>query len=430
MNAENFQASDDRCAWFRDARFGMFLHWGLYSLLGRGEWVMKLDGIPRAEYERLAARWRPRPCFAAEWAALAKAAGMGYMVLTTKHHDGFCLFDSRFTSYNAVHRTPGRRDLVGEYVEACRASGLRVGLYYSIGDWRSPLHRAVLGGQAGKCAALQRFIHGQVRELLTRYGKIDMLWYDGAFYDGKLFTAESMAAAELNAMARSLQPGILINPRAGVPGDFDTCENELHASPPGRDWEMCTCINDMWGYCRHDYNYKSYNQILFLLASCACQGGNLLLNVSPMPDGTIPAPQAARLRKVGRWLKLHGEAIRGTERLQNPYSGSGRRTKKNGKLYYHVFYWPGTEMIVADLDDATLGGTVGKTAVQAWILSNGCRLTARWQGRRLILSGLPEAPPDNADTVIVVEVNGPSPGGKDLRPESYLTRLGTRVSRD
>ena len=402
MDTDN---STDKLQWFREARFGMFVHWGLYSLLGRGEWVMHNEGIPADEYAGLASEWQPKAGCTGEWAALAKEAGMGYAVLTTKHHDGFCLFDTRHTDFNSVRATPHARDLVGEYAEACRSEGLRVGLYYSIGDWSSPYHAAVTSGDASQVDALREFIHGQVEELLTNYGRIDVLWYDGAFYDGQHFTAESMRAQELNDMARAMQPGILINPRAGVPGDFDTAENVFEPSGPGRDWELCTCINDLWGYGRHDHNYKTRNQLLFLLANCACQGGNLLLNIGPHPDGSIPAPQRERLEELGRWMAQNGEAIRGTERLPRPMSASGRVTRKDGKLYYHVFYWPGREMIVSDLDDQTLGAEVGRASVHARVLGLESPLTTHWQGRRLFVGGLPDDPPDPADTVIVLETD-------------------------
>jgi hypothetical protein len=321
----------DSLHWFREARFGLFVHWGLYSLLGRGEWALHNEGIPVADYARLAPRWQPRPDCAQEWAALAREAGMGYMVLTTKHHDGFCLFDTRTTGFNAVHATPAGRDLVAEYVDACRAQGLRVGLYYSIADWSSPLHAAVLAGDASQVGAVRAFIHTQVEELLTR-------------------------------------------------------------------------INDLWGYGRHDHNYKTRQQLLFLLANCACHGGNLLLNIGPRADGRVPALQRRRLAELGRWLAVNGEAIRGTERLAHPMSASGRVVRKGNALYYHVFYWPGREMVIADLDDDTLGGPVGAVPIRAHLLAGGAPLTTRWEGRRLFVTGLPAAPPDPADTVIVLEV--------------------------
>ncbi len=388
----------DKAAWFREARFGLFIHWGLYSALGRGEWVMHSDAIPIPEYEQYADLFTCEQFDPAAWARLATAAGMGYVVLTTKHHDGFCLFDSQFTDYTAVQRGP-RRDLVREAVEAFRAEGLHVGLYYSLGDWHLPAYQAAAAGDASALPALRAYLHGQLRELFTNYGQIDMLWYDGSF-----LPAEAWAAEEMNAMVRSLQPQVLINPRNGIPGDFDTCENECHPAPMGVDWEMCTCINDMWGYTPHDYNYKTVNQLLFLLANCACQGGNLLLNIGPRADGTIPEEQAERLRAVGDWLRIHGEAIRGTERLSKAMFAGGRITRKGRRLYLHTLYWPGNRMIVANLPAETLQATPGEAVVHARILTTGQPLDCHWDGTRLILEGLPETPPDRANTIITLDV--------------------------
>jgi alpha-L-fucosidase len=396
--------TDDRLNWFREARFGMFIHWGLYSPLGRGEWVMHQEGIPVHEYERVAERFQPLPGCARDWARLARRAGMRYVVLTTKHHDGFCLFDTRQTDYNAVARGP-RRDLVREVVDAFRAEGLRIGLYYSLGDWHYPPWLAVARGDTGQTPALKQFLRGHIGELLTQYGPIDMLWYDGAFYDGTYLSAATLDAAGLNALARRLQPGILINERAGTREDFVTCENECKPAPPGTDWEMCTCINDIWGYSAHDYNYKTVNQLIFLLVNCATQGGNLLLNIGPRGDGTVPAEQAARLEAVGRWLERHGESVYGTERLPRAFIGPGRITRKGNRLYLHAFYWPGSVLRVPDLDEATLGGQPGRARLRAQVLTTGQGAETRWDGTTLEISGLPDAPPDRADTVVAVEVS-------------------------
>ena len=326
-------ANADKMTWFRDARFGMFIHWGLYSRLKLGEWVKQFEGIPDSEYDKLAEGFKPDEGFARQWAKTAKAAGMRYVVFTTKHHDGFCLFNTRHTDFNSV-KTGDRRDYVQEVVEAFRSEGLRIGLYHSICDWREPSWRN------GDAPAYAAFIKGQVRELLTQYGQIDMLWYDGGMFTDKL-TPATLALAEINSLARKLQPGILINDRSGSPEDFSTCENECHPAPMGRDWEMCICINDIWGYCEHDYNYKTVNQLVFMLANCACRGGNLLLNVGPRPDGPIPGGQIARLEAVGAWLKVNGESIYGCERLDKPGIGCGRITRANGSTYIHSLYWFG-----------------------------------------------------------------------------------------
>ena len=385
-------------AWFRDAKFGMFIHFGLYSLLERGEWVMLQEGISPADYARLAERFNPSPGSAREWAKLAKRAGMRYVVFTTKHHDGFSLFDTRQTDYNSVN-TNGR-DYVREVVEAFRAEGIHVGLYFSLGDWHYPAYRAVASGDRTQQPALRAFIHGQVRELLTNYGQIELLWYDGAWYDDKYLSAEILDAAGLNAMARELQPDILINERAGVAGDYVTCENECKPAPRGTDWEMCTCINDLWGYAAHDYNFKTANQLIFNLVNCATQGGNFLLNIGPRADGSVPEAQVERLEAVGHWLRTHGEAVYGVERLPVPFIGGGRVTRNDGKYYLHIFYWPGSTMRLTRLPSDLLAN---RSTLQARVLTTGESAAAHWDGDTLVITNLPAIPPDQMDTVVVVE---------------------------
>ncbi|MHB9132884.1 MAG: alpha-L-fucosidase [Armatimonadota bacterium] len=391
-------AQTDRAAWFREARFGMFIHWGLYALLGRGEWVMNSEDIPISEYEKLADQFTVENFDAREWAKLAKRAGMGYFVLTTKHHDGFCLFDSQFTDYTAAKRGP-KRDLVREVVDAFRAEGIRIGLYYSLGDWHLPAYQAAAAGDESALPELRRYLHGQLRELMTNYGQVDMLWYDGSF-----LPAEAWDATAMNAMVRELQPNIMINPRSGIPADFESCENEFHPSPRGVDWEMCTCINDMWGYTPHDYNYKTVNQLIFTLVNCASHGGNFLLNIGPRPDGTIPEEQAKRLEAVGEWMAVHGESVRGTERLPKAMFGLGRVTRKGRRIYIHSLYWPGERAVLAHFDEGTLQGKVGEAKIEARILTTGQPISAHWEGTHLILEGLPAEPPDRADTVITLDV--------------------------
>lgn len=395
------EGATDRMAWFREARFGLFIHWGLYSLLKKGEWIFHMEGIPTAEYEALAEQFHPEHFDPAAWARLARQAGMGYVVFTTKHHDGFCLWDSQLTDYTSAQHG-ARRDYVREVVEAFRAEGLRIGLYYSLGDWHYPPYLSTAQGDRAAAPALRSYLHGHVRELLSNYGQIDMLWYDGAWFDGDYFTAETLGAKELDTLARELQPGILINPRAGVDGDFETCENELKPSPAGVDWEMCTYINDIRGYCEHDYNYKTVNQLIFTLTNCATQGGNLLLNIGPRGDGSIPAPQVERLQAVGAWMARHRESICGTERLPDPFFAFGRVTRKGARLYLHTFYWPGERMALV-LDETTLGAPLG-AAVRASLLTTSQPLCCHWEGRRLIVEGLPATPPDEANTVVVLEV--------------------------
>ena len=394
--------------WFREAGFGMFIHWGLNSLLGRDMMCQHAEAMPLDDYEALADRFCPASDCAAQWARLAQRAGAKYVVFVSKHHDGFCLFDSAQTDYTTARHGP-RRDYVREVTDAVRAEGLRVGLYYSLPDFHHPAYAQV--GQHGDMSAapgLREYLHGHVRELLTNYGKIDLLWYDGAAwatsFSGGTIPPEVLDSEGMNAMARELQPGILINDRSGLPEDFYTAENALTPPPPGRDWELCICINDLWGYNPHDYNYKTRNQLLFLLANCAVYGGNLLLNLGPRGDGSVPAPQIERLEQLGDWLAIHGESVYGVERLSQINFHAGRVTRKGRTLYFHAFYWPGEKMRVPALTEDTLQAAPGRCAMQARCLTTGQPADAHWDGDVLEITGLPADPPDQADTVVAVEI--------------------------
>jgi len=283
--------------WWHTAKFGMFIHFGLYSQHQRHEWAMETEAIPIGEYLPLAKQFNPKPGFARAWAKLAKAAGMKYMVMTTKHHEGFCNFDTKLTDYCATKQGP-KRDLVREYVEAARAEGLHVGLYYSLMDWHHP--------DGAKCktdeAARRRFvdyIHGQVNELMSNYGKIDILWYDVPWP----LDAKGWESVEMNKMVRKLQPDIIINNRSKIPEDFDTPEQRIVASAD-RPWESCMTMNDSWGYHAADDGWKSPKTIIRNLITCARDGGNYLLNIGPKPDGSIPEQSIAVLSEVGRWMEV------------------------------------------------------------------------------------------------------------------------------
>src|SRR5271165_672491 len=264
-----------RMAWWHQAKFGMFIHWGLYSVIGQHEWAMEVEGIPIPQYELLAKHFNPKPNAARDWAKLAKRAGQKYMVMTTKHHEGFCQWDTKLTDYCAAKQGPGR-DLVREYVEAARAEGLRVGFYYSLMDWHHP------DGARSKTdeAARKRFVaytHGLIRELMTNYGKIDILWYD---VDWPL-TPEQWESERMNQMVFELQPDIIVNNRNGLPGDFSTPEQHIEASETGRAWETCMTLNDSWGYQKADDNWKTPKTVVNNLITCAHGGGNYLLNIGP-----------------------------------------------------------------------------------------------------------------------------------------------------
>ncbi|MGQ9680927.1 MAG: alpha-L-fucosidase [Anaerolineae bacterium] len=385
------QDRERRLAWFRAARFGMFIHWGLYSQLGRHEWVMNRERIPVSEYEKLAATWKPRPGAARQWARLAKEAGMRYMVMTSKHHEGFCLFDTRQTEYNAVRHGPGR-DLVAEYVEAARAEGLRVGFYYSLMDWHHPDGARCKHDEAARRRFLD-FTHGVVRELCTNYGKLDILWYDVNWP----LTAEEWQAAEMNAMVRSLQPDIIINNRSGLPEDFGTPEQHIVAEKGGRMWEACMTFNESWGYTPIDTRWKDAWQVVSMLREVAAGGGNLLLNIGPTPEGDVPEPCERVLHEVGRWMQKYGHTIYDAcEPMQQEWSVVGTFTRRGSTAYYHVQRWPGRELAIGGLQNKVLSAR----------LVGGPQVAFAQTGDRLVLHGLPEQAPDPLDTVIELTVEG------------------------
>jgi alpha-L-fucosidase len=379
---------DRRMAWWRQAKFGMFIHWGLYSVLGRHEWAMEMEGIPVAEYEKLALRFTPKPNAARDWARLARRAGQKYMVLTTKHHEGFCLFNTQYTDYCAPKQACGR-DLVKEYVEAARAEGLRVGFYHSLMDWHHP--------DGARCAtdeaARRRFVdyvHGQVRELMTNYGKIDVLWYDVAWP----LDAAGWESEKMNEMVFKLQPDIIVNNRNKLPGDFSTPEQRIQAEEGGRAWEACMTMNDSWGYQRADDNWKTPKTIVRNLATCARGGGNYLLNIGPRADGSIPEESVRILTAVGGWTERNGEAIYQTERCQVNRSAFAGFTRKGNTLYIHVHFWPG--------DTVAVGGL--RTQVKsARLLAGGRDIPFHQDPFRVRFTGLPQTAPDDPVTVIAAE---------------------------
>jgi alpha-L-fucosidase len=377
-----------RMQWWHEARFGMFIHWGLYSVLGRHEWVMENEGIPVSEYEQLAKRFQPKPNAARAWAKLAKQAGQKYMVMTSKHHEGFCNFDTKLTNYCAPKQGPGR-DLVHEYVEAARAEGLRFGFYYSLMDWHHP--------DGARCAtnedARKRFVeytHGLIRELLSNYGKIDVLWYDVSWpLDARGWESERM-----NKMVFELQPDIIVNNRNALPGDFSTPEQEIVADKRGRAWESCMTLNESWGYHQADDAWKTPKTIVRNLVSCAHDSGNYLLNIGPKPDGSIPEESVRILTEVGRWTSRNGESIHTQDRCQPHESNYAAFTRKGNTLYMHVYFWPGETVALAGL----------KTGVKsARLLASGQQVKFQQDRFRVRFTGLPHEAPDHPVTTIAIE---------------------------
>ena len=383
--------------WFREAGVGMFIHWGVYSVIGRGEWVMQNERIPLDEYDKHIPEFTADKYNPDEWAKLAKLAGMRYMVLTTKHHDGFCLFDTATTNRNAVRQGP-KRDLVKEYVEACRRHGLKVGLYFSLPDWSIPAFNDGPEKAPEAWGAFISLIHEQVRELCTNYGKIDVIWYDRA---GNLngvspLTAENLRAKELNAMIRKLQPDILINDRSELPEDFYTAEQNI--KPPqdkDRLWEACLTMNKHWGYFPADNMYKSAGEIVHTLTGIASYRGNMLLNVGPTPDGSIGKPEQERLQALGQWLTVHREAIENVSPC--PVSGGtyGCSAMKGDNVYLYVHWWHGSSITIANCAMDFESGEIMGTKQQVKI---------RRDGKNIILSDLPAKAPDGLCSVIKITI--------------------------
>jgi len=406
----NKSFKDSRLAWFEQARFGMFIHWGLYSLIGHGEWAMNRERIPLREYVRLADRFFARHYDPKAWAQLAVDAGMKYMVLTTKHHEGFCLWDSKACPFNAVN-SAARRDLIAEYVIAAREAGLKVGFYYSLGDWYNPDWAAGWKGDTEARARFMDYTFTLVHELMTQYGRIDILWYDLP----QCYSAAEWHAVDLNAMVRQLQPQIIINNRAMTTEDFGTPEQHVAAAAPGRMWESCMTLNQHWGYCPTDHDYKSARDVALTLAGVASGAGNLLLNVGPDPDGRIPEDSEAILRRVGQWLRLHGESINETQRHDVPWNLWGPVTVSGNNLYLHLENYFGSELIVGGLMNRVLSAN---------LLTTGQVLGVEKKGFQTIISGLPEKSPDDVISVVKLQLDGPpaqdiskTVGGADIFPK-------------
>jgi alpha-L-fucosidase len=331
-----------RMAWWHDARFGMFVHYGLHSVLARNEWVMATECWPVQQYEKLAAKLTPRRGCAREWVRLAKEAGMRYAVLTTRHHEGFSLWDSKVNPYNVVRCCPGGFDIVREFVEACRDEGLRIGLYFSLMDWHHPD-----GGTAAYDVPARlrfhEFLRGMLQELLGgAYGKIDVLWYD---VPRPMESHEGWDALTMNQLVRQMQPDIAINNRSHLPEDFSTPEEHLTAADGDRQWEACMTFNRIsWGYLDSEqvgpYSYNAQGILRMLQTVCA-KSGNLLLNIGPTPDGSVPAEAVESLRTVGRWLSQHGTAVYGALDCNPPVGANGicSFSQRGNKVYAWQWIW-------------------------------------------------------------------------------------------
>ncbi len=400
---------DARMKWWREARFGMIIHWGLYSIPagtwqgrpvgGIGEWIMNNGHIPLNDYARLASQFNPRRYDADAWVRTARDAGMKYIIITAKHHDGFALFQSAASAYNVVDATPYHHDPLKDLVDACRKYGVRIGFYYSQAqDWHHPGGAARRGkwdpGQYGSFDEyLRRIAAPQVRELLSKYGPIDILWWDTQDNPPDYMSRER--AAPLAELLK-LQPNIISNNRlgGGFTGDTDTPEQRISGKGYSRDWEACMTMNDTWGYKSYDDNWKPAALLLRNLVDIASKGGNYLLNVGPTADGEIPGPSIERLRVIGAWLKRNGEAIYATQASPFGRLPWGRVTQKPGRLYLHVFDWP---------KDGWLLVPMHGTPARAYVLGRSdapLAFSSSAEGLRVLL---PPAAPEPIVSVIVLD---------------------------
>jgi alpha-L-fucosidase len=390
---------------FSELRYGLFIHYGLYSLLGRAEWVWNREEIPAEEYRALANRFTAEKFDAEAVCDLAVRAGMRYVVLTTMHHEGFRLYDTALSAFNTM-RTAARRDLVAELVGAARKRGLKIGLYHSLNNWHDQPDAVAALEDKAAYAKFMDATFARIRELVMKFNPIDVLWYDGWWP----FNAEGWQAEKMNAMVREIQPNILFNGRNGLSGDFATPEGHMGAPNPWRPWEACMTLNNSWGFHSGDHEWKSPGQVVDLLASAAQGCGNLLLNIGPRGDGSVPVESVKVLETVGAWLtRCGGEAIHETELFtfdlqqrgdhRGDWSFHGPFTVRKNNLYWIIRRWPGGTL--------TFGGCQAKVRSVSLLGESGRPVTFKQEGTRVTLSGLPDLPPDPLCPVFRIECDRP-----------------------
>ena len=387
--------------WWRDAKLGIMIHFGLYSIPGKGEWYEHNAKVPPAQYAELAKQFEPRHFDPDAWAALAKNAGAGYMVMTARHHDGFALFNSpcSYGHFDSMH-SAAHEDFIAAYVRAARRHGLRVGIYYSVLDWRFPgyFHPVRLAANA---ALMKKEVYCQVRELMSNYGRISVLWYDGGWL--RLRGTDADAAwfwhpDALNRMVRGLQPDILINPRSGWQGDFDEEEGAAPITGPVRSkpWEKVFTLGAAWGYVSNGPTLPATKVIRFIV-DAAVRNGNALVNMSPDRNGVIPPAQVKVLEQLGAWMHEYGASLYGTRPgPYEPVDGVYGSTVRGDEVYVHVLSWPSAELRLPPL---------GQRVLSASIMGGGTAVFT--QTSRGLTVRVPRAERRPVDTIIVLRTASP-----------------------
>ena len=438
--------------WWRNARFGLFIHWGLYAIpagewngkTNYGEWIRNNAQIPLEEYDQFLTQFNPGKFDADQWVKYAKDAGMKYIIITSKHHDGFSLWNSEISDFD-IMSTPFQRDILMELAEACKDAGIKLGFYHSIMDWHHPHYLPRRNWETEMSAAgadynqYVEYMKKQLGELLTNYGDLGVLWFDGEWEE----TWTHELGVDLYNYVKSFQPSIIINNRVdkgrggmagmteeGYAGDFGTPEQEIPETGfPGVDWESCMTMNDNWGYNKNDNNWKSTKELIRNLTDIASKGGNFLLNVGPTAEGIFPEESVNRLKEIGAWMEINGESIYGTQ--ASPFTGIkwGKVTCKsvNGSstLYLHVFDWPEDGKL-------QLHGITNRPT-SAKLLAGGGRIIAKRMEAGIEIS-LPAQPPDSINPVIKLSLSGTldviNPPGIITRDYIFIEKLKVVLEMD
>jgi alpha-L-fucosidase len=402
------EENSPKMKWWKDAKFGMFIHWGIYSVpAGKwenntvyGEWIMHTAKIPRSTYSAIAKDFNPTKFNAEEWVNLAKSAGQKYIVITSKHHDGFAMFGSKASPYNIVDATPFKRDILKELAEACRKNNMKLGFYYSQAqDWYHP-GGAVSGNKewdSSHVGDMDKYIETialpQVKEILSNYGDVAVLWWDTPTNMTKSMTQKLAEVA-------NQYPQLITNNRlgAGLGGDLETPEQFIPATGfPGRNWEVCMTMNGHWGYNAYDDRWKSTKELTQKLVDIVSKGGNFLLNVGPNAEGVIPVVCQQNLLEMGDWLQLNGESIYGTTASPFHYLSWGRATRKGQKIYLHVFDWP---------KNGKLDVPIGNKLKRAYLLADPDKSLQISKFKASNQLQLPAYAPDKMSSVIAIEFDG------------------------